>query len=78
MDAERSMEPKNVRYPCKLFSIGKSTFYRWKREYNPRKLVTIKYKSRKPRKLKTLPWSVVVEVCEWKRDNPKKSHYYLY
>jgi len=78
MDAERRMEPKNVRYLCKLFGIGKSTFYRWKREYNPRKLVTIKYKSRKPRKLKTVSWSVVVEVCEWKRANPKKSHYYLY
>ena len=78
MDAYRNMNPKNVRYLCKLFGIHHSTFYRLKKQYNPKSLVSIKYKSRKPRKLKTINWNVVTEICEWKKNNPRKSHYYLY
>ena len=78
MDAYQSMNPKNTRYLCKLFGIGKSTFYRWKKAYNPGKLQSLKFKSRRPKKLQEIPWSTVVEICQWKRDNPKKSHYYLY
>ena len=78
MDAYRNMNPKNIRYLCKLFGIGKSTFYRWKAEYKPYNLASLKYKSRKPKRLKTIDWSTVIEICDWKRANPKKSHYYLY
>lgn len=78
MDAHKQMGGKNTRYLCKLFGIGKSTFYRWKAQYNPKKITTIKMKSRKPKHLKSIPWNVVVEICDWKRNNPKKSHYYLY
>lgn len=78
MDAHRNMEPKNVRYLCRLFGIGKSTFYRWLRQYNPNNLSSLKYKSRKPKRLKSIDWRLVIEVCEWKRVNPKKSQYYLY
>jgi len=78
MDAYRKMDPRKVRYLCKLFGIHHSTFYRLKKQYNPYKLVSIKYKSRKPKKLTTINWDTVVEICEWKRSNPKKSHYYLY
>jgi transposase InsO family protein len=78
MDAHRNMDPKNVRYLCRLFGIGKSTFYRWRKTYKPYNLTTLKYKSRRPRRFKTIPWDVVVEICEWKRNHPKKSHYYLY
>ena len=28
--------------------------------------------------MKTIPWSAVIEICNWKRNNPAKSHYYLY
>lgn len=35
-------------------------------------------KSRRPKKLKSIDWSVVTEICEWKRTNPRKSQYYLY
>jgi len=72
------MQPENVRYLCKLFGIGKSTFYRWLKEYNPNNLASIKYKSRKPKKLASINWNVVTEICEWKRVNPRKSQYYLY
>jgi transposase InsO family protein len=78
LDAYLAMKPKNVRYLCKLFGIGKSTFYRWLKEFNPKSLASIKYKSRRPKKLCSIDWKVVTEVCEWKRSNPRKSQYYLY
>lgn len=78
MDAYGKMEKKNVRYLCSLFGIGKSTFYRVKGQYNRKNLATLKYKSRRPRNLQSIPWSVVIEVCDWKRTHPRKSHYYLY
>jgi transposase InsO family protein len=78
MDAYEAMEPKNVRYLCRLFGIHHATFYRIKSRYKRFNLNTIKMRSRKPQRLNTIPWSVVVEICQWKRDNPAKSHYYLY
>ena len=78
MDAYSKMEKKNVRYLCRLFGIHHSTFYRIKATYNRFNLNTIKLKSRKPKRMRTIAWDVVVEVCNWKRANPAKSHYYLY
>lgn len=78
MDAYEAMEPKNVRYLCKLFGIHHSTFYRLRRQYNRKNLASIKYKSRRPNKLCSIDWKVVTEICEWKRLNPRKSQYYLY
>lgn len=68
----------NVRYLCRLMGVHHSTFYRLKKQFNRLNLTSIKYKSRKPKSLKSLPWGVVVEICEWRRLNPSKSHYYLY
>jgi len=78
MDAYENMDHKDVRYLCKLFGIHHSTFYRLKKQYNRYNLASLKYRSRKPKKLTTINWSVVTEVCEWKKDNPRKSQYYLY
>lgn len=78
LDAHREMQPKNVRYLCRLFGIGKSTFYRWLKEFNPKNLASIKYKSRRPRNLCSIDWDIVTEICEWRRVNPRKSQYYLY
>jgi len=78
MDAYYKMEPKNVRYLCRLFGIHHATFYRIRGRYNRFNLNTIKLRSRRPKRMKTIPWSVVIEICQWKRDNPAKSHYYLY
>ena len=78
MDAYRAMEPKNVRYLCRLFGIHHSTFYRLKRQYDGKNLASIKYKSRRPKRLSSIDWKVVAEVCEWKRANPRKSQYYLF
>ena len=78
MDAYENMDHKNVRYLCKLFGIHHSTFYRLKRQYNRYNLASIKYKSRKPKRLANIDWKIVTEVCEWKRNSPRKSQYYLY
>lgn len=78
MDAYWKMEKKNVRYLCSLLGVSKSFFYKWRRRYKPYNLTTLKTHSRRPRSLRTISWSVVVEICQWKKDNPAKSHYYLY
>lgn len=81
MDAYEMMKRDgkiNVRYLCRLMGIGKSTFYKWKKRYKRYNLTSIKSYSRKPRSLRTIPWQVVVEICQWKRAHPAKSHYYLY
>lgn len=78
MDAYRRMEPKNVRVLCKTFGISKSWFYKWKDRFNPKNLNSLKSLSRKPKKLSSIDWRIVIEVCEWKRLNPRKSQYYLY
>lgn len=78
MDAYEKMEPKNVRYLCKLMGIHHSTFYRLKAQYKHFNLNSLKLRSRRPKHTRTIPWEIVVEVCNWKRDNPAKSHYYLY
>lgn len=68
----------NVRKLCLLFGIGKSTFYKWKKRYRKDNLYTIQTHSRRPKHTKSIPWKVVIEICNWKRKNPSKSHYYLY
>ena len=78
MDAYDAMDPKNVRYLCKLMGIHHSTFYRLRKQYKRFNLNTLKYRSRRPKNTRTVPWSTVVEICNWKRENPAKSHYYLY
>ena len=78
MDAYENMDPKNVRYLCKLFGIHHSTFYRLRAQYNKGNLASLKYKSKRPKNIKTIDWSVVIEICDWKRNNSRKSQYYLY
>lgn len=78
MDAYEKMEPKNVRYLCRLMGIHHSTFYRVRRQYKKFNLNSLKLRSRKPKHSGTIPWNLVIEICEWKRQNPAKSHYYLY
>lgn len=78
MDAYENMQHKNIRYLCKLFGIHHSTFYRLKKQYNKKNLSTLKYKSRRPKRLNSIDWKIVVEVCDWKKINPRKSQYYLY
>lgn len=77
-EMERRNGNVNVRKLCLLFGIGKSTFYKWKKRYKSNNLYTIKTHSRKPKATQAILWEKVIEICRWKRDNPAKSHYYLY
>lgn len=78
MDAHEKMEPKNVRYLCKLMGIHHATFYRIRKQYKRFNLNSLKLRSRKPKHTRAIPWKEVIKLCDWKRQNPAKSHYYLY
>ena len=78
VDAYEAMDPKNVRYLCKLMSIHHSTFYRLRKQYKRFNLNTLKYRSRRPKSARTIAWNLVIEICRWKKENSAKSHYYLY
>ena len=78
MDAYGRMERKNIRALCKTFGMSTSWFYKWKARYNPGNLTSLKSLSRKPKKTSSINWKIVIEVCEWKRANPRKSQYYLF
>lgn len=82
LDVYRMIETEegsvNVRKFCRMMGISKSWYYKWKARFNPRNLNSLKTQSRKPKSLKTISWDTVVEICKWKKINPKKSHYYLY
>ena len=77
-EMEKKNGKVNVRKLCLLFGIGKSTFYKWRRRYKPHNMYTLQSHSRRPKTTKSIDWSLVIEICDWKRNNPAKSHYYLY
>lgn len=68
----------SVKELCSMFGVSRSWFYKWKALYNPKNLNSLNSRSRRPKCIKAIPWTIVSEVCDWKRQNPKKSHYYLY
>lgn len=78
MDYYQRMEKKNVRKLCRYFGIHHSTFYRWRKRYNPWKLETLKSQKRGPKVGKQIPWKLVVKICSWKRENPSKGAEYLW
>lgn len=78
MDYYHQMEPKNVRKLSRYFGIHHSTFYRWRKRYNPWDLKTLKSRKRGPKRGKQIPWEVVAKICAWKRENPEKGAEYLY
>ena len=47
----------NARLTCRHFDISPQTFYRWKRRYNPRNLISLEDRSRRPQRLRGPTWS---------------------
>ena len=45
----------NARLTRRHFDISPQTFYRWLRRYNPRELVTLEERSRRPQRRRRLP-----------------------
>lgn len=78
MDYYQSMEKKNVRKLCRYFGIHHSTFYRWRKRYNPLRLESLKSKKRGPKAGKQIPWAMVIKICAWKKENPSKGAEYLW
>lgn len=78
MDHFFKQEKKNARLVCRRYGIHHSTFYRWRKRFNPKNLISLKSKKRGPKAGKTIPWSVVIDICTWKRENPGKGAEYLY
>ena len=62
----------NAKQVCRHFSISYSTFWRWKKRYDPWDLKSLEDRSRRPKKspLKT-NWTIEQEVLHVKREYPR-------
>lgn len=70
----------NIRNLCKFkFGISKTTFYRWKRKYNPHCLNTLNNQHRgRIKGHRQLSSELVIKLVGWKLSNPAKGHEYCW
>jgi len=70
MDCYR--ECGNVSLVCRKFGIGRKSFYRWRKRYDPWNLTSLESHSRRPKHSphKT-PWDVEQQILEIKRLHPR-------
>ncbi|NSW75578.1 MAG: transposase, partial [Candidatus Atribacteria bacterium] len=47
-----------VSVTCRRYGIARSTFYRWKRKYNPRNLKSLEDRSRRPKSTRKPTWTL--------------------
>jgi putative transposase len=52
---------RNARKTCRHFDISPDTFYKWKKRYNPRNLVTLEDMSRRPKRVRQHTWTPTME-----------------
>ena len=52
---------RNARKTCRHFDISPDTFYKWKKRYNPRNLLTLENKSHRPKKVRHHTWTPAME-----------------
>ena len=45
---------------CRYFGISRQTFYRWRRRYDPRQLVTLEDRGHRPRRVRQPTWSLTL------------------
>jgi len=70
MDCYR--ECGNVSLVCRKYGIGRKTFYRWRKRYDPWDLKSLESFSRKPRHSpRKTPWNVEQLVLAVKREHPR-------
>ncbi len=48
---------RNAALTCRYFGISRQTFYRWKRRYDPRDLMTLEERCHRPKWLRQPSWS---------------------
>jgi putative transposase len=63
----------NARLTCRRFGISPQTFYRWKRRYDPRNLLSLEAHSSRPKHVRKPSWSsdVVEAVHSLRRKYPR-------
>ncbi len=63
----------NARKTCLHFDISPDTFYRWKRRYNPRNLLTLEDISHRPKRVRQHTWTPAIEqaVLELRDQYPR-------
>ena len=64
---------RNARLTCRHFCISPDTFYRWKRRYDPLRLVTLESRSHRPLRVRQPTWppELVQAVLELRTENPR-------
>jgi len=62
----------SVSVTCRHFGISRSTYYRWKKRFNPYNLKTLEDHSKRPKKVRKPNWSfdVVVKIKELRNKYP--------
>lgn len=70
---------ENARLTCRHFDISPDTFYRWKRRFNPRQLICMESRSRRPINLRksAIPLDTVSLVVSLRRQDMALSKYKL-
>ena len=63
----------NARKTCLHFDISPDTFYRWKKRYNPRNLLTLEDISHRPKRVRQHTWTPAIEqaVLELRNQYPR-------
>jgi putative transposase len=51
------LHDNNARLTCRYFGISHTTFYRWKKRYNPKNLLSLEERSHRPRKVRHPTWT---------------------
>ena len=57
VDAVQFSQKHGVPLACEAFKVSRSTLYRWRQRYLPRKLETLENRSRAPKRRRTVSWS---------------------
>lgn len=52
---------RNARKTCRHFDISPDTFYRWKKRYDPRNLMTLEDRSHRPKRVRQHTWTPAME-----------------
>jgi transposase InsO family protein len=70
MDCYR--ECGNVSLVCRKYGIGRKTFYRWRKRYDPWNLTSLEVYSRRPKNSpRKTPWTVEKEILAIKQTHPR-------
>ncbi|WP_158502666.1 helix-turn-helix domain-containing protein [Thermacetogenium phaeum] len=65
-----------VTVTCRRFGISRSTYYRWKKRFNPNNLGSLENRSRRPKNVRKPTWSVrlVERIRELREEYPQRNY----